>query len=139
MVLTMESVSTMRTETKRPSAVAAVRLGERLRRLRVAAGLTQSDLAGERFSKEYVSQIERGKTRPTPETIGWLAARLGVDPNFLANGVSADQRGRVEASLARAEALLEDDRPDEAVEAFGDVRTAAAATGLPELEVRTLA
>ena len=35
-------------------------LGERLRTLRVNAGLTQTDLAGERFSKEYVSQIERG-------------------------------------------------------------------------------
>ena len=42
-----------------------LRLGERLRQLRVAAGLTQSELAGDRFSKEYVSQIERGKTRPT--------------------------------------------------------------------------
>jgi tetratricopeptide (TPR) repeat protein len=128
----------VRTQTRTGNA-AATRLGERLRQLRVAAGLTQSDLAGDRFSKEYLSQIERGKTRPTPETIGWLAGRLGVDPNFLANGVSADQRGRVEASLARAEALLGDDRPDEAVEAFTDVRTAAVATGLPELEVRTLA
>ena len=52
---------------------------ERLRSLRLAAGLTQSQLAGERFSKEYVSQIERGKTRPTPESIAWLAAQLGVD------------------------------------------------------------
>jgi hypothetical protein len=32
-------------------------LGARLRQLRVAAGLTQSELAGDRFSKEYVSQI----------------------------------------------------------------------------------
>jgi tetratricopeptide (TPR) repeat protein len=122
----------------RPYHPAGTRLGERLRQLRVAAGLTQSDLAGDRFSKEYLSQIERGKTRPTPETIAWLAARLGVDPNFLANGVSADQRSRVEASLARAEALLEHERADEAVEAFNDVRPAATATGLPELEVRTL-
>jgi DNA-binding XRE family transcriptional regulator len=35
-------------------------LGARLRQLRIAAGLTQSELAGDRFSKEYVSQIERG-------------------------------------------------------------------------------
>src|SRR5437879_13890256 len=54
------------------------RLGERVRQLRVAAGLTQTDLAGDRFSKEYVSQIERGKTRPTRETIEWLAVKLGV-------------------------------------------------------------
>src|SRR5438552_3743545 len=89
------------------AAPSGLRLGERLRQLRVAAGLTQSDVAGDRFSKEYVSQIERGKTRPTPETIEWLAARLGVDQGFLANGVATDERGRLEGALARAEALLE--------------------------------
>ena len=54
--------------TQRNSRAAALALGERLRQLRVAAGLTQSELAGDRFSKEYLSQIERGKTRPTGET-----------------------------------------------------------------------
>src|SRR5204862_2385695 len=87
----------------RAAAPAGARLGERLRQLRVAAGLTQSDLAGDRFSKEYVSQIERGKTRPTHETIEWLAGKLGVDPGFLEKGVSADERSRAEAMLARAE------------------------------------
>ena len=56
-------------QTRMSAGPAGARLGERLRQLRVAAGLTQTDLAGERFSKEYVSQIERGKTRPTRETI----------------------------------------------------------------------
>src|ERR671925_1887408 len=93
----------------------ALRLGERLRQLRVAAGMTQSDLAGERFSKEYVSQIERGKTRPTRETIEWLAQKLGVDPGFLERGVSADERRRVETLLARAEALTESSQFEEAV------------------------
>src|ERR671932_2225268 len=109
-----------------------LRLGERLRQLRVAAGLTQSDLAGERFSKEYVSQIERGKTRPTRETIDWLAQRLGVDPGFLANGVSADERGRVDAALARADALLEARRNPEAIDAYVQLRPAVQATGLAE-------
>ena len=90
-------------------------LGPRLRTLRVEAGLTQTDLAGNRFSKEYVSQIERGKTRPTQETIEWLAERLGVDPAFLASGVAADERGRIEASLARAEALSENHEYPEAL------------------------
>src|SRR3954447_6951996 len=114
------------------------RLGERVRQLRVAAGLTQTDLAGDRFSKEYVSQIERGKTRPTRETIQWLAEQLGVDAGFLANGVSADERGRVDAALARADALLEARRNDEALVEFEQVRAAMLATGLPELEVRAL-
>src|SRR6266702_5854927 len=94
------------TNTRR-STHSGNRLGERVRQLRVAAGLTQSDLAGDRFSKEYVSQIERGKTRPTRETIGWLAAQLGVDPGFLANGVSTDERGRLDAALSRVEAMLQ--------------------------------
>src|SRR5438270_6675394 len=115
------------------AAHAGIRLGERLRQLRVAAGMTQTDLAGERFSKEYVSQIERGKTRPTDETIRWLGERLGVDAGFLANGVSADERGRVDAALVRADALLEARRNDEALEEFESVRSAVLATGLPEL------
>ena len=61
-----------------------------------------------------MSQIERGKTRPTAETLEWLAARLEVDPAYLESGVSADERSRVEAALARAEAMLEAHRYDEA-------------------------
>src|SRR5919108_6549178 len=127
-----------RTSPPRAVASAGVRLGERLRQLRVAAGLTQSELAGTRFSKEYVSQIERGKTRPARETIEWLAAQLGVDADFLANGVTAEQRGRVEAALARGEALTSANRDAEAVEEFENARTAVLATGLAELEVRAL-
>jgi tetratricopeptide (TPR) repeat protein len=123
-----------------PTRIAArpgtTRLGERVRQLRVAAGLTQTDLAGDRFSKEYVSQIERGKTRPTRETIEWLAAKLGVDAGFLEQGVSADERSRVEAMLARAEALANAHEYDEAVEELESARTAVLATGSVELEAR---
>src|ERR671927_583721 len=85
------------------AAQAGIRLGERLRQLRVAAGMTQTELAGDRFSKEYVSQIERGKTRPTRETVAWLAERLGSDASLLESGVAGDERSRIEASLAVAE------------------------------------
>ncbi len=128
----------IRQQQKAPAAQAGLRLGERLRQLRVAAGMTQTELAGDRFSKEYVSQIERGKTRPTRETTDWLAQRLGVDTGFLANGVSADERGRVDAALARAEALLEARRNDEALEEFESIRAAVLATGMQELESRAL-
>src|SRR5918996_2466095 len=108
MEFTMESMSrAARPQTQRASHAAALRLGDRLRQLRVSSGMTQTELAGDRFSKEYVSQIERGKTRPTPETVEWLAVRLGVDAGFLANGVATDERGRLEGALARAEALYE--------------------------------
>src|SRR3954466_16153011 len=133
-----ESTAT-RQQQRLSAAQAGLRLGERLRQLRVAAGRTQTDLAGDRFSKEYVSQIERGKTRPTPETVAWLAARLGVDAAFLEQGVSADDRGRVEASLTRGEALSEAGDHAGAVEEFSQARAALASLGAVELEVRALA
>src|SRR4051795_6432431 len=126
------------TTQRATAAQSALRLGERLRQLRVAAGFTQTELAGERFSKEYVSQIERGKTRPTRETVEWLALRLGVDVGFLANGVSADERARVDAALSRADALVEARRNLEAIDVFVELRPSVQATGLPELEVRAL-
>jgi tetratricopeptide (TPR) repeat protein len=124
--------------TRKASASSGARLGDRLRLLRVAAGLTQTELAGDRFSKEYVSQIERGKTRPTAETVEWLAQRLEVDPAFLSSGVSTDERSRVEALLARAEALSKAYRYKDAVDAYAEARAAVSATNSVELEVRTL-
>jgi tetratricopeptide (TPR) repeat protein len=133
------SAVTARSARVAPAAPRGSRLGERLRQLRVSAGLTQTDLAGDRFSKEYISQIERGKTRPTQETIQWLASRLGVDPTFLASGVSADERARAEAILARADALCEKKDFDDAIAEYTTALSAVVATGAVELHVRVLA
>jgi tetratricopeptide (TPR) repeat protein len=120
------------------STARSSKLGDRLRQLRVAAGLTQSDLARDRFSKEYISQIERGKTRPTPETIEWLAASLNVDPAFLASGVSSGERARAEAVLARAEALVEKYEYVEAIDEYTRALSPVISTGAVELRVRLL-
>jgi transcriptional regulator with XRE-family HTH domain/Tfp pilus assembly protein PilF len=129
----------MATDTSRlQTAHRGSRLGDRLRQLRVAAGMTQSELAADRFSKEYISQIERGKTRPTPETVAWLAARLGVDTTFLASGVSSDERARAEAVLARAEALTERLDFAGAIDEYAAALGPVVASGAPELRVRLL-
>jgi tetratricopeptide (TPR) repeat protein len=107
--------------------------------LRVSAGLTQTQLAGDRFSKEYISQIERGKTRPTEATVAWLAERLGVDPALVSSGISTDQRAKVDAVLARAEALSAAHRYEDALEAYEEARAEMARTGAPSLELRALA
>ena len=131
--MTSKSTAPHRTGTPRTP-----RLGERLRQLRVGAGLTQSQLAGDRFSKEYISQIERGKTRPTDDTIDWLALRLGVDASFLESGVSADERARAETILARAEALLGEHSYDDALAEYAKALPAVLGTGAVELHVRAL-
>ena len=121
-----------------PAAGGNGEVGQRLRALRIGAGLTQSQLAGGRFSKEYVSQIELGKTRPSVETLEWLAGQLDVEPTYLIGGVSAEERGRVEAALSRAEALSEQGEHAAAARALAAGRQAVAATGAADLELRSL-
>src|SRR5512132_3557657 len=118
----MSDSSATRQQQRLSAAQGGLRLGERLRQLRVAAGMTQTELAGDRFSKEYVSQIELGKTRPSAEAIEYLAKRLDVDPLFLETGVSSDERSRVEATLARGEALIEGKLYADAVEEYVTAR-----------------
>ena len=117
----------------------AAGLAERLRTLRAHVGLTQTELAGDRFSKEYISQIERGKTRPSRDALAYLAERLDVDRLFLETGVSSDERSRIEATLARGEALIESQKYAEAAEEFDRARALVASTEvIPELELRAL-
>ena len=113
-------------------------LGDRVRQLRIARGLTQTDLAGDRFSKEYVSQIERGKTRPTAETIEWLAARLGVDSTFLEIGVSSSERERVESVIAAPRPRSRRAEYEEAVAELDKLAPVLATVAAPELELRAL-
>ncbi len=124
------------TALSHPAAPARTSLGDRVRQLRISGGLTQTELAGERFSKEYVSQIERGKTRPTAETVEWLATRLGVDATFLETGVSSSERQRVESVIARAEAGVEAGEYEAAVAELDALASALAAVAAPELELR---
>ncbi len=135
----LEDVAVAAVAESQGSEDVAAGLGIRLRKFRTSAGLSQSELAAGRFSKEYLSQIERGKTRPTPETVVWLAERLGVDADLLRTGVSASERNRWEAQLARAAALSERYEYAAAAPEFAQVRDAARATGAKDLELRALA
>jgi tetratricopeptide (TPR) repeat protein len=126
------------TAAHRSAPAGRTSLGDRVRQLRIAKGFTQTELAGDRFSKEYVSQIERGKTRPTDETTEWLAARLGVDKSFLETGVSSSERERVESVIARAEAALESNQYEEAIDEIGQLGAAIDAVAVPALQFRAL-
>jgi tetratricopeptide (TPR) repeat protein len=113
-------------------------LGQRVRQARVARGLTQSELADSRFSKQYVSQIERDQLRPTEDTLRWIADRLEVDPHFLATGVDGRELERVESLIARGEAALEAHDYAEAITLLAGVTEAVPAEAAPALELRAL-
>jgi tetratricopeptide (TPR) repeat protein len=125
------------TTASRTAPAGRTTLGDRVRQLRIAKGFTQTELAGDRFSKEYVSQIERGKTRPTDDTTEWLAARLGVDKSFLETGVSSSERERVESVIARAEAILESHEYAEVPPILAGLEADFAGLA-PDLELRAL-
>jgi tetratricopeptide (TPR) repeat protein len=114
-------------------------LGARLRMLRRAAGLTQAELADGRFTKEYVSQIERGRTHPTRETVEWLAGRLEVDYELLEYGWSRADALRIETALSEGERMLEERRYPEALQRFAAASEARGfAAQLSQQRVRLL-
>src|SRR2546430_10209871 len=82
-----------------------------------------------------MSQIERGKTRPTKETLSWIGERLGVNVSYLETGQSWDEYAEVEAAIARAEAAVEGQQYDEALEALAGLEFSPEAR---ELEFRAL-
>jgi tetratricopeptide (TPR) repeat protein len=65
----------------------AMRLGQRLRRARLARNLTQGEVAKNLFSVSYVSAVERGQIRPSLGALEKLAERLQVQvPELLGTG-----------------------------------------------------
>jgi transcriptional regulator with XRE-family HTH domain len=60
-------------------------LGEMVRQLRRLRNLTQQELAGDRYSKSYVSGVEHNRINPSAEALRFMASRLGQpDGNFSA-------------------------------------------------------
>lgn len=52
------------------------RIGSRIRERREELGLTQEELAGNEYSKSYISQVERGHTWPSLHALQYIARRL---------------------------------------------------------------
>jgi transcriptional regulator with XRE-family HTH domain/cellobiose-specific phosphotransferase system component IIA len=81
-------------------------IGARLRRLRLARGLSQRQLASEGVSYAYVSRIESGQRTPSVRAIRLLARRLGVTPEYLESGVDIAPMEALELRLSDAELRL---------------------------------
>jgi len=100
----------------------AHRIGHRIREARHRAGLTQQQLAGDRYTKAYVSALETGIARPSMVALNHIAGRLNLPPShFIDEAHPAWSRLEVDMQLAAGEwqaavdgyrALLEDS-PDE--------------------------
>src|SRR4051794_18434357 len=81
-------------------------LGSRIKAARVAAGLTQPELAGPDASVAYLSRIESGQRRAGADLLQTLATRLGVTLDYLVHGQGWEDAGRLELQLDHAELSL---------------------------------
>src|SRR5215204_5266320 len=73
-------------------------IGSRIRTARLAAGLTQQELAGDRYTKAYISALELGHAKPSMAALNYLAPRLGTTPDRLLTD-HAGRWTRVDADL----------------------------------------
>ncbi|HEY7737312.1 MAG TPA: helix-turn-helix domain-containing protein [Candidatus Limnocylindrales bacterium] len=74
----MSAVRTRRRRVVTDDRQLARTIGERIRKARLAAGLTQQQLAGDRYTKAYISALENGIARPSMVALDYLAPRLGT-------------------------------------------------------------
>src|SRR3990172_7165085 len=118
----------MRTSTRRPRPVTddgalAKSIGSRLKSGRLRAGLTQQQLAGERYTKAYVSALENGLVRPSMAALNFFATQLGTSASRLI-GDETPAWSRLEADVHLAAG-----RWAEAVDAFTNLLEAPADAG----------
>src|SRR5258708_3163796 len=116
----------VRTRIRRPAPVsdALQQVGDRIRKARTEAGLSQAQLGSPHFTRAYVSAIELGKVRPAMKSLEFMAAKLNKPVAFfvvddadelrrkereveIAAAASLLSRQTAADSLARTEALIE--------------------------------
>lgn len=111
-------------------------VGERLRRLRLARGLTQRELAGSKYSPAYVSTIEAGRRTPSPAAARHFAIVLGVEIEEIVSGRPPDLAARLMLRIQEAGAALAAGRHDDAETRFRAVAEDARQYGLARIEAR---
>jgi transcriptional regulator with XRE-family HTH domain len=83
-------------------------VSDRVRELRLAAGLSQTALAGDAFSPSYISLIEAGRRVPTDSALEVLATRLDTTVDYLKHGDTAPSEARARLEIDYAKLALVD-------------------------------
>lgn len=102
-----------------------VELGRRIRGARLAAGLTQRDLAGDTMSTAYVSRIEVGQRRPSTSNLKIIAERTGTTVSALVSEAASTPQPDLALALDHAELALLSGDATTALEQATEVKTAA--------------
>lgn len=116
-------------------------MGDRIRRARLAAGLSQQQLAGPGLTRSFVCRIEHGKVRPSPRTLEQFAARLGRPPDFFTLETAGSDQLQAEGRrlLTESDRLLAAGLTDRALDLARQSLQTALAVGDPDSELQARA
>jgi tetratricopeptide (TPR) repeat protein len=113
-------------------------LGPRLRRLRLARGLTQQALAAPRYTHAYVSTIEAGRRVPSRTALEHFARTLKVSIEELETGRPSDLLPKLEMSLEEARSRVSQGSLDEAETAYAKIERDAKRFSLTRVRARAV-
>src|SRR5450756_1008401 len=105
-------------------AVSPDTLGGRIRAARQAQGLSLAEVAGKEYSTSLISQIERNKIEPSPDSLKYLAEQLHLPMEELSqlaqqnreSEAETQQFQKIEEKRILATQLLETKHPLRALE-----------------------
>ncbi|WP_182378299.1 helix-turn-helix domain-containing protein [Nocardioides sp. WS12] len=108
-------------------------LGRRIRTARVAAGMTQAQVAAEDITAAYLSRIEDGQRRPEAGLLERMATRMGVTLDDLLLDVTRDQRMELQLAVDYAELALASGDAEGALKAASNLVSDPAVESVPQL------
>ncbi|MBD0293448.1 MAG: tetratricopeptide repeat protein [Jiangellaceae bacterium] len=111
-------------------------VGARIRALRLKQGMSQADVAAGMLSASYVSLVESGRRRPAQSALQHIADRLGVDVDFLRDGIDAEVRRRSRLALGHARVALQQGDADDAYRRFTELSDAPGLTEDDERQIK---
>jgi tetratricopeptide (TPR) repeat protein len=96
-------------------------VGRRIQIRRLELGLTQAEVAAGMLSPSYLSLVESGRRQPAASALEHIAEQLGVDSDYLRDGIDAEARRRARLALGHAEIAFQRDEFADAYERFREL------------------
>jgi tetratricopeptide (TPR) repeat protein len=113
-------------------------LATRITTLREQAGLTKTALAKPNYTVSFVSQIESGRRRPSPQAMEFFAEQLGVTPAYLTTGIPDGAEDQLRYQLEDAWQALREGNHDATELALAEILEKATAFDLKRLRGEAL-
>jgi len=99
--------------------VTQVTLGEKIRRMRKRLNMTQQELAGDDFTKSFISQLEKNEANPSLKSLQIIAQRLNKPVSFFLDDETTtpirELNQRLEKTLAVARSCEKKERWNQAI------------------------